>query len=100
MKGCSGELKAVWRRWEYLEGVGVVVMRLLWGIEGRWELFLSKGLGGSGGVYRRSHGTLKGLKMGSEDSLRWWGRKRSRVKRGTRGRNWSILGSLRLGQST
>lgn len=64
LKGCLGELKAVWRCWEYLEGVGVEVMGLLWGIQERWELFLSKDLGGCGGIYRRSDGILKELRWG------------------------------------
>lgn len=59
---CQGYLRAlqaVWKCWGYLEDVEVEVMGLLWEIEGRWELFLSKGLGGSGDTYGRSDGILK-----------------------------------------
>lgn len=50
---CQGDLRApeaVRRCWGCLEAVGVEFVGSLWGIEGRWELFLSKGLGGSGDV--------------------------------------------------
>lgn len=56
---CQGAPRALCRCWGCLEGVGVEVMGLLWGIEGRWELFLDKGLGGSGDIYRRSDGVLE-----------------------------------------
>lgn len=72
LKGSLGELivRVTWGHRRQFGGAGVQVMRLLWGIERRWELFLSKGLEGSGELSRRSDGVLKGVRWVLETARR------------------------------